>query len=665
MARTKKNATEAWLERWNPLHGLSIREAQGIFDAARGGDTQRLHWIYQEIESANPVLLVCVERRSSAIANFRWKVSEQAAKNGALSAEQKDAAETLLNGIENFTDALEHLDLAFFRAFAHAQPIWEPDGTVREISLLDSWKFVRKDREWFYNPACTGFGPDMESTDGCRLMTVTRRRAVDFPALAVHIREAVGERDWGRFLERYALPKPAVTMPPGTTEAQRGDFVEAAERVENGHTSVWPAGTTLSDFAGNSRGTDPFSAFVEHQEKKIVLMATGGTLASLAEAGAGTLAGNAQADVWRSIVARDSAVIAQAVQRSLVLPFIQAKFPRQPCAVNFDFDFDEPPTAKEVFEIAVAAKSAGWKIAKEQLEEQSGYTLEEDVTNAPTGQFGAPYVNKAPATAFKTRLKGFKTAPNDADAQGDVNAADASTGVLEAFAKDTGPAADAIRELLEDPTPEKAKALLDRLPELLPEDPALAAVIAEEMAKEFSSAASGSPDAQANKQDANGNEHGEDNGQFVSKDGGAPTADSDEEGKKKEEAEQKAKRAANHAAGKSAFDEVSKTHKDKIGAMERDAIGKIDFIWGGNAEGICHILKKHKPDAQQIPGVLAYGDIYESKTENKFYVIKKRFVVVLRKRTGINHYLITGFKADSPDYTAKIRKDCTLVENGE
>lgn len=126
-----------------------------------------------------------------------------------------------------------------------------------------------------------------------------------------------------------------------------------------------------------------------------------------------------------------------------------------------------------------------------------------------------------------------------------------------------------------------------------------------------------------------------------------------------------AKRAANHTAGKAAFDEVSKNHKDKIGAMERDAIGKIDFIWGNSTEGICHILDKHKASAQQIPGVLAYGDVYESKTENKFYVIKKRYVAVLRKRSGSNHYLITGFKAESPDYAAKIRKECSLVEAGE
>ena len=37
------DAAHCWLERTNPLVGVSIRTAQGIFDAARSGDTQRLH----------------------------------------------------------------------------------------------------------------------------------------------------------------------------------------------------------------------------------------------------------------------------------------------------------------------------------------------------------------------------------------------------------------------------------------------------------------------------------------------------------------------------------------------------------------------------------------------------------------------------------------------
>ena len=57
---------------------------------------------------------------------------------------------------------------------------------------------------------------------------------------------------------------------------------------------------------------------------------------------------------------------------------------------------------------------------------------------------------------------------------------------MAAFAKDTSKAAEAVKALLDDPTPEAAENLLADLPSLIPDDPALAAVIADAMAAEFS-----------------------------------------------------------------------------------------------------------------------------------------------------------------------------------
>ena len=91
--------------------------------------------------------------------------------------------------------------------------------------------------------------------------------------------------------------------------------------------------------------------------------------------------------------------------------------------------------------------------------------------------------------------KALQNAPSPSDGQGDEKPTDASEGILEAFAADMSPAGKAVEELLNaldkgeaasSPlVKEKASALLSRLPSLLPDDPATAAVIAEAMAKEF------------------------------------------------------------------------------------------------------------------------------------------------------------------------------------
>ena len=101
------------------------------------------------------------------------------------------------------------------------------------------------------------------------------------------------------------------------------------------------------------------------------------------------------------------------------------------------------------------------------------------------GPFGGLNATTPGKTPLQNDEKALQNAPSPSDRQGDEKATDASEGILEAFAKDTSKAAEAVKTLLADPTPEKAQQLLADLPNLLPDDPALAAVIAESMAAEF------------------------------------------------------------------------------------------------------------------------------------------------------------------------------------
>ena len=421
-ARTVQlDAAHCWLERSNPLAGLSVRAAQSIFDCARAGDTQRLHWLFQEIEAANPLLFTCVERRQSAVAGFRTAVSALPSMDGALAEEQKDAVETFLSGIGNFTELLDHLETAFFRGFALAQPVWESDGAVREVALHNSWEFLVHDGELYHNPECDGWTRNCVSCADAGLIGVQRRRAIDYPALSVHVRHAVSERYWGKFIERYALPKPAVTMAPNATNEQRKDYLDAARAVENGQVSVWPSGSSITDFAGGSRGTDPFNTFIDHQEKLVVLLATGGTLTSLAQADTGSLAGGAQMKVWQEIVRRDAGVLSQAVMRSLIKPFLAAKFGAQPCAVDFSLDFPSERSAQDAANVAVALKQAGWRIDQGELEKAVGFTLERE-ESAPQMQAFARAKAKTP---FKNDENGFKNAPHVSGGQGDPKGEDA------------------------------------------------------------------------------------------------------------------------------------------------------------------------------------------------------------------------------------------------
>ena len=472
LAKPRRSAATTWLERVNPLQGLTITQAKNIFDVARAHGSPLLQKIYEEIELTDPVLMTCVERRQSALAGLGWRaVANASAADDAKAEEQRKALEAFANGIENLDEAIEHLDLAFFRGYSVCQPIWE-GIRVRRVNLLNSWNFLRgDDGRLMWNPECTLDPKGCEEiTPAARVVQLKRRRAIDWPALSIYIRKYVGERDWGRFLERYGIPPVDVIMAPNATDEQRQEYLDCAEAAKNGSSVAYPSGTSISR-AETSRGQDPFTAFIEHQEKLIVLMATGGTLTSLAQADTGSLAGGAQMDVWEQIVQRDGVVISAALNRDLFIPFLREAFPGEPVMAHFEIGKEDEPSATEAADLAGKLKVAGWRVDQSQLEEQTGLKLERD-EGLGIGDQG-----------LSERPFGFakKAEPSPSSATG----ADENAELLKAFASDMSEAGKAVAELLKNPTPDAASALIERLPDLLKGDMETAAVLEKAMAEAF------------------------------------------------------------------------------------------------------------------------------------------------------------------------------------
>ena len=471
-----------WLERTNPLRGLSLSRASSIYDMARVYGSPRLQYMYNEIELTDPVLLVCADRRESALAGLEWSFVPRANADQTLAQEQADALGRFTDEIDNFGELLRHLDSAFFRGFAHAQPIW--DGKlVAHVSLLDSWNFLTdRDGNWYWNPRCHETPSGLETVEDARLVSLAHRRSIDYPALFIYIRKALGERDYGRFIERHGIPHAAVIMAPGTEEKDKPQYLAAANAWNNGQDIVLPNAAGIN-LATEARGTDPFTPFIDHQDHGIVLLATGGTLTSLAQADTGSLAGGAQMEVWREIVARDGVAVADALNRHLFRRYLELEFPGRPMAAKFTLSNEKKPTAGEIADLAVKIKSAGYTVDQAQLEEKTGLKLVKDETPAPQPGMGAPFMNKE-LKVESGKLKVENSQLSTPNSQ-----------LLTAFAKDTGPAADAVKALLKTiesggDAKAEAEALIEKLPDLMPEDPAMSAVIAEAMAAEFAEVAS-------------------------------------------------------------------------------------------------------------------------------------------------------------------------------
>lgn len=551
----------------NPLWNIDERRAQMIFDFARSGNYAWLQYIYNEIEERDPTLLVCVTRRTSALAELDWRVVRANSKlyrnaDDGLVKEQIQSVEEAVAKVDNLPDALEHLALSAFRGYSMIAPIHDVTGDVKHFDLIDSWNlcFDKGGQSWYFNPSGSAFSlpgniglsngyipKELQYIPPDQACVVTRNRPIDWPALMIYLRAAVGERDWGRFLETYGLPPVIITMPEFTSKEDEDLYVAAAESVFEGRSGVVPFGSQVN-YASESRGTNPFTEFIEHQMKLVVLMSTGGTLASLAESGSGTLAGDAQQDEWLRIIRADKRIVSNCLNKQFCEQILKSHkdFKGKPILVEFQLDSDPQPTAKEVAELAATLSSAGFEMDAEELSQITGFKITKkqegggmgfnanasSVPSAPSSVIipDVRTADDAPISEPKKPVSGpvdqpkaenaavnpFRTPSNAVLEAGNMNPPAKETrenanltgtapmveqtakptppqgnpisDLAESLQADFKPIADRLNAILALPEEERAAAatkLLGEVDTLVPNDPAMAEVIAEQMGYAF------------------------------------------------------------------------------------------------------------------------------------------------------------------------------------
>ena len=523
--------------------------------------------------------------------------------------------------------------------------------TPDELVVVQPWNVQRDGCTggWRFNPGAQdcgweALGPEMDMRPE-EHVTREVERPVGAVALVKWLRSNLSEKDWDAFIEVYGLPAWLIVGPPNIPEDKVDAYQTAAEKIARGGSGYLPNGSS-AQCADSPRAGAPFGDRLRYLNEMLVIAGTGGMLTMLAESGSGTLAGNAHADAFATLARMDAADISECFQRQFdrrALEAVGLLAPGERAKAWFTLDFKSEPDVGETVQQIQGLSSAGYEVDPAQVAELTGYRVTRKEAPSQPGGFGRPGL-------FAART--VKARQDAAPPKGE-------TQLAAALQRDLKPVGKVVAEALQTRDWSEAKK---RLAGILKECGTESAKALEAAMREAGAAAL-PPDGQMSK--VEGRKSVEDGETALANGIANPCPKCHRNMPKDGPCSFCAKRKANHEAGKTAFSDVAKTHKDKVGAMERDSIGKIDFIWGDEGEGICHILKKHEADAQMIPGVIAYGDVYEDEANGKYYIVKKRNLVILRKRIGANHYLITGYEKDDPKAIAKIRKEFPLVEKGE
>jgi len=683
--------------RYNALYALDPDVLVRHLSAFERGDICGLERVLDEFELREDKMKIGAFKMAAAVSSKPWEVRiRKGEEENPRAKVHQEKLTKFWNRIEA-TDAfcrnrkggirllVKQMMSAQSRVYSVHDICWKVngDGTLgATFTHVPAWCFENRTGRLRYIRN-DGQTQGEEMRDGEWLVTVGE--GVGIPSAILAMAKRLSWNDWLLFSEKCGMP-----VIIGKTNAQRGtpawDQLARAIRAVAPKTGlVADTGSDLSAVSmGSGTGKDTYRELVDTVDRAISALYRGGDLATMSS-GPDSAGVNAQ-DGESELMDGDGCAMVSETLRDQVEKFV----------IRFECgDFEplaeiviNPPAETEDIdrEIKIDSHLAGLgvKLSKSDALARYGRTEaadENDALEAPKpdapGGFGGLPNERAPAASLQTAPESFKTPSSKPDGQGEAETAETLLGpFLRALQNDCKPLASDVEELLKElesgdgraASPlaaAKARALLDKIPDLVPEDPALAPLLAEEMAKAYGeaftkaqegSAASAPSDAALANEITNPCPKCHRN---MPKDGTCSFC---------------AKRQANHTAGKAAFAKVVQTKADVVDAMERDKIGKIDFIWGKpgtpardyeDGEGFSKILIKHKATASAIPGVIAYGDIYEDTVNGKYYIVKKRYVVSLRKKAGANSYVITGFQADDPNYVANIRKEYTLVEKGE
>ena len=372
------------LESTNPLRGLTALDIDNVLDFSLGGCISRLQLIYDRLEASSLDLAAVLMRRESALTGCDWEIRRRTGRDGmdeALAGEQEAMLSEQFNRAEDsgeLIDAIQALQLAKFRGLAVVQPRYDDDG-LAGFDAFDQWNFALdpQTHDLYWNPSGMDrldYRTALKRVPADSVIVNLERRPVDGLALPIYVRQTLGEDGWAKFMSRRGLPSCYIIGPGSLGNLTMDDFATAAKKVADGGSGALPNGSQVVTEQMNPGTSNGFDLFLAHQQKLIVLAATGGILGSLAEAtGLGSGVADSHDKTWKQIISADAMKISGLIQRSVGARLLDTYFPGKPRLAYFAINSDTPATAAEVLDCVVKARQAGLTVDPEQITEMTGF----------------------------------------------------------------------------------------------------------------------------------------------------------------------------------------------------------------------------------------------------------------------------------------------------
>jgi phage gp29-like protein len=388
--QTQRNLREERSKWWNPLSWLTPDAYNSQVDMGRAGDWPTVQWTWRYIEQEFETLRACIARRRAALGKLTWEVKRRDDSTEAKlhQAELND----FIDGIRGFDAGWLFLATAEFRMFAHvgisksAHPGYRLDLFKVE---QHHWRQCDKTGRWMLSGG-THRGAD-EEVSPLTYIVRTVDNPVNIAAGRRFIKANFGESAFASATEDGGVTGLFMEMPANVPKGQESQYVIDAEKALGSMRAAIPNGAK-PHFIGNTQGgaVDLYTHFLDFQDAKVVLSATGGKLTMLTEAtGMGSGANESHDQAFADLAEAEGKEIAAVIQEQLLEPHCLAlAFPGRKPLAWFEIKTMNEKDRKLEADTLKTVKEAGFKVSAETAGEMLEMTLEDAgtvVTEPPKG----------------------------------------------------------------------------------------------------------------------------------------------------------------------------------------------------------------------------------------------------------------------------------------
>ena len=400
MASTKK-ITNAWDKMLSPLRGMTQNYIEQMFYNARQGNDTRLQYCYYEIEKITPIFNVCIEKRLAGVVNRQWDIvaldnSSEATKQAELI--KKVFLESDTRNGDGLTDAIRHLCMSVFRGRSAVKPFFTDDNKLI-LKPLQNWNFLAYNNKLYWNPECETVSWLDSSTlpEGVvelpedEVCYILNERPIDMPGILIYLRQLVGEEQYARFTEKCGIPQVILTAPEGTPDDALELWNRRAQAIFEGGSGSLQAGSNVH-LLTEGRGQNVFTDFIQHQMEQISILATGGTLLTMAgSTGLGSDLARVQQESFNSLINLDCKRISNAITNCIVRKCVQKFFNTDQLKIRFEFIEADETTSQEYLDLAEKCKALGIAIDVAELKKLTKLSFIKDTAESGETIWSPPY----------------------------------------------------------------------------------------------------------------------------------------------------------------------------------------------------------------------------------------------------------------------------------